>query len=560
MQKTVRPYWPSTVPENLTYRLGKIPLHEYVKINAQDMSDKTAFQFYGNSISWKELDDQIDRLAQFFTNKNFKKGDRIALFMQNCPQYIIGHYAVQRIGCIVVPLNPMYREAELVYLIQEADIKGIIAGQEIYSRIEKIAEEVPGLQCKITTNYIDYVPAQPDLPFPQEYYIPKERPRNTYDFIEAIQETEPLKDYPAIDLWEDTALLVFTSGTTGRPKGAMLTHGNALYKTAAAVSGNQMNQGEVLLSIAPLSHIAGMLMGVNIPVYYGSETVLMTRFDPEATVLAIEKYKVTTWYSIAIMNGAILQIPGIENRDFSSMQKNLSTSFGIQVTEQLADKWRAVTKGCPMFEASYGLSETHTGDTFMPQENIKFGSCGIAVSGTEIKIIDPATRDEMPAGKEGEIIVRGPGVFKGYLNRAEETEETLLDGWVHTGDFGKLDEEGYLYYLGRIKELIKCSGYSVFPDDVEALLSKHPAISQSVAVGVPDPKRGENVKAFIVLKPDYRGKTEPQEIIDWAKENMAAYKYPREVEFIDELPTTSSGKILRRLLKEEGDRIDAKTS
>lgn len=556
----MRPYWPSTVSESLHYRLGEIPLHEYVKLNAQDISDKIAFQFYGNAISWKEIDDQIDRLAQFFITQNFKKGDKIALYMQNCPQYIIGHYAIQRIGGIVVPLNPMYRETELIYLIQEADIKGVIAGQEIYSRIEKIAEEVPGLICKITTNYMDYVPVEPKLPFPQEYNTPKERFDNTYDFITVIQENDPLEDYPVLDLWEDTALLVFTSGTTGRPKGAMLTHGNALYKTAAAVAGNQLSQQEVLLSIAPLSHIAGMLMGVNIPVYNASETVLMTRFDPQATVLAIEKYRVTAWYSIAIMNGAILQIPGIEKRDFSSLQKNMATSFGIQVTEELAIKWRAVTKGCPMFEASYGLSETHTGDTFMPQENIKFGSCGIAVNGTEIKIINPATGDEMHSGKEGEIIIKGPGVFKGYLNRPEETQQSLRDDWLYTGDFGKLDDEGYLYYLGRIKELIKCSGYSVFPDDVEALLSNHPSISQSVAVGVPDTKRGESVKAFIVLKPDYKGKIQEQEIIDWAKEHMAAYKYPREVEFIEELPTTSSGKILRRLLKEDGDQHDTKKS
>ncbi|GKV64726.1 MULTISPECIES: AMP-binding protein [unclassified Sporosarcina] len=554
MQKTVRPYWPSTVPEKLTYRLGEIPLHEYVKHNAQEQSEKTAFQFYGNAISWQELDDQIDRLAQFFVTQNFVKGERIALFMQNCPQYIIGHYAIQRMGGIVVPLNPMYREAELVYLIQEADIKGIIAGQEIYSRIEKIADEVPGLHCKITTNYIDYVPAQPDLPFPQEYNLPKERADGTFDFISIIQENEPLASYPPTNIWEDVALLVFTSGTTGRPKGAMLTHGNALYKTAAAVAGNEMMQEETLLSIAPLSHIAGMLMGVNIPVYHACQTILMTRFDPAATVLAIEKYRVTTWYSIAIMNWAIMQLPGVEKRDFSSLKKNLSTSFGLQVTKELADQWKAVTKGCPMYEAAYGLSETHTGDTFMPQENVKYGSCGIAVNETEIKIIDPATGEEMPAGKEGEVIIRGPGVFTGYLNRPEATEETLREGWLHTGDFGKLDEEGYLYYLGRIKELIKCSGYSVFPDDVEALLSNHSAVSQSVAIGVPDTKRGENVKAFIILKQEFKGKIEPQEIIDWAKENMAAYKYPREVEFIEELPTTSSGKILRRLLKEEGDR------
>lgn len=553
MNDVLQKNWPSGVSKTLTYRLGEIPLHEYVKHNAEHMPKNIAYHFYGNDLTWQALDEAIDRLAQFYKTQGIVKGDRIGLYLQNCPQYLIGHYAIQRIGAIVVPLNPMYKEAELSYIINESELKSIIVGQELYPYIQNITNETPTLKLIITTNYIDYLPDNPTLTFPKEYQLPKQHHEHTYDLLQILNETAPLQDYLKIDIWEDVALLAFTSGTSGRPKGAMLTHGNALFKTAANVYTNGIKPADKMLTVAPLCHIAGMLMGVNLPVYSGCTTVLLTRFDPHTTIDAIESHQVSTWYSIAPMNAAILQVPGIEKRNLTSLRKNLATSFGIAVTQSLADKWKAITDGGLLFEASYGLSETHTGDTFMPQENIKYGSCGIPTFNTEMKIINSLTGESVPNGEEGEVILRNPGVFKGYLNHPEATSETLRDGWLYTGDIGKIDEEGYLFYLGRLKEMIKCSGYSVFPDDVEALLGRHPAIQQSVVVGVPDKKRGESVKAFIILKPDYKNKVQPSEIIEWSKENMAAYKYPREVEFLDALPTTGSGKVLRRLLKEDKD-------
>src|SRR5699024_2382329 len=470
--------------------------------------------------------------------------------MQNCPQYLIGHYAIQMLGAIVIPLNPMYKEAELEYLINEAKIQVMIVGQEMYKEIENIKGNLASLQFIVTTNYTDFLSNQLTLPLPEELKIEKQAIKGTFDMLETIEFSDPIKEVKEIEIWEDVGLMVFTSGTTGRPKAAMLTYGNALFKTATSAHGYMVFQDDNTLASAPLCHIAGMVMGVNIPVYSASRCVLLTRFDPEAAVKAIETYQVSKMYTVAPMNAAILHYPGIEKRDLTSLEVNFATSFGMNVDEKLAEAWAELTDGCLLFEASYGLSETHTCDTMMPLDKVKFGTCGIATYDTEFRIVDLETGEDLPVGEQGEIVVKNPGVFKGYLNRPEATKETLRDGWVFTGDIGMIDEEGYVYFNGRVKEMIKSSGFSVFPEDVESLLSEHEAISQVAAVGVPDEVRGENVKAFIVLKPEYEEKVSESEIIAWAKEKMAAYKYPREAEFIESLPATSSGKVLRRLLKE----------
>lgn len=542
-------YWPQHLPKELTYRHGQMPLHIYVEKNAETNPNAVAYNYYGNGITWEQVNDAVNRIGQFLINQGITKGDKVALYLQNSPQYIIGYYAIQRVGAVVVPLNPMLKEAELQYAFQEGEITGVIVSQELVGRIENIQHEVEQPKFIMVTNYRDLLAQEMTLDFPEELLLPKNTPDFAYDFLDIIQNVEPLQSYEELDIWEDVALLVFTSGTTGRPKGAMLTHGNTLYKTAAKAMANQIEFGGRSLSVAPFSHIAGMLMGVNISVYQMLETVILSQFNPVTVVDAIEKYKIATWYSIAIMNAAILAIPNIHERDLTSLQVNMATSFGVSVTEQLQEKWALITDGCLLFEASYGLSESHTGDTFMPQDKIKYGSVGIPVYDVTINIVDE-DGNTVPPGEQGEIMIHSLGNFKGYFKRPEETSAVLKDGWLATGDIGRFDEDGYLYYLGRTKEMIKSSGYSIFPDDVEALLSAHPAIAQSVVVGVPDPKRGESVKAFIVLRAEHQGKVTEEDIIAWSKKQMADYKYPRHVAFLDQLPTTSTGKVLRRLVKE----------
>ncbi len=543
--------WPSASPKTLHYRLGEQPLHEYLLQNGKDEYDKTAYVFYGNNITWGQLSDDTRRMASFLQSQGVKKGDPIGLFMQNCPQYLISHYAVQMLGAVVVPLNPMYKQSELEYLMNEVKLKAVIVGQELYDLIQEVQSKVSSLSFVVTTNYADYLADEVTIPLPEELKMEKRAIDNTCDFIEIMKTNDPISETAHIDLWNDISLMVFTSGTTGRPKAAMLTYGNALFKTAATSSGYQLKSTDKTLAVAPLCHIAGMVMGVNLPVYSRSSCVLLTRFEPEAMITAIEKYTLNKMYSIAPMNAAILQIPGIEKRNLTSLKLNFATSFGIPVDEKLAKAWRELTNGCLLFEASFGLSETHTCDTFMPIDKIKHGTCGIVTYDTDIRIVDSETGRDLSIGEQGEIVLKNPGVFKGYLNRPADTAETLKDGWLYTGDVGMLDEDGYLYFIGRIKEMIKSSGFSVFPEDVEALMKEHEAILQVAAIGIPDETRGESVKAFIVLKPDYVGKVSEEEIINWAKEHIAAYKYPREIEFRESLPATSSGKVLRRLLVEE---------
>ena len=371
-------------------------------------------------------------------------------------------------------------------------------------------------------------------------------PADCEDFLAAMRgEARPT---PVELGMEDLALMLYTSGTTGLPKGAMLTYGNALYKTRTSAFAMGVDRSDMQLCIAPLYHVAGMLTGLNVPVLCGDTAVLMHRFDPRATLQAIDRYRVTAWYSIAPMNVACMQVPDIDRFDLSCLAKNTVTSFGIAFTEPLARQWQAFAPNACAREAAYGLSETHSCDTYMPANAIRWGTMGLPVPGVLIRILDPETGREMPTGEQGEIVLTSPGVFSGYWNKPEATSATLRNGWVHTGDMGKVDVDGYLSFMGRFKEMIKVSGYPVFPEEVETILIKHPAIAQAAVVAQPDPDKGEVVKAFIVKKAD--AQLAADELAAWCRQNMAPYKVPRHVRFVPALPTAGAGKVLRRLLKE----------
>ena len=528
------------------------PLHDYLRTHARERGAHPACIWYGARMSFAELDRASDAFAARLQALGVKKGEPVVLFLNNCPQYLVAHYGIQKIGAIVCPSGPLNKEHELAYQVGDLQARVIVAASTLLPVVERVREQVASLAHVFVVHYADLLPEEAvslvDLPAELKAARGEARtvPAGCEDFLAVVR--SDAKPAPVQVGMDDVALMTYTSGTTGLPKGAMLSYANALFKTRAAADCNGVTQDDVLLSIAPLYHIAGMLMGVNVPVLSGATSVLLHRFDPHAVPQAIQAHRVSWWYSIAPMNVAVMQLPDIGRFDLASLRRNPVTSFGIAFTEPLARQWQGVAPNCASFEAAYGLSETHTCDTYTPQHAPRWGTQGVAVPGVSIRIIDPDTGKDLPAGEVGEIILRSEGSFKGYWNKPEATAATLRDGWVHTGDMGRMDADGYLSFIGRFKEMIKVSGYSVFPEEVETILIKHPAVAQAAVIAQPDAEKGEVVKAFIVKKPG--AQLDEAGLIAWSRENMAPYKTPRAVRFIDALPATGAGKVLRRLLKD----------
>ncbi|MCA1026664.1 AMP-binding protein [Cytobacillus kochii] len=519
----------------MSWRNRMIPIHELVREHVDSMPNKVAIIYNDQKITYKELNCWSDRVAGYLSNCGLKKGDSVAIYMQNCPQFIISYLAIQKIGGIVGPCSPMFKEWELEYELNDLQAKVILTTDDLLPIVRKVVAKLE-LQIILTTNV-------------DNLYTGNELEENEVNLTNIIHGEEISYTSVPIDMENDIGLIVYTSGSTGLPKGAMLTFQNAYYKSYMMAKVRKYKKEDVTLAVMPLCHIAGML-GMNTALLSGSTIVLFNRFSPQLILEAIEKYKITVMQTVVPMNVQMMNHPLFTEVDFSSLRMNGCTSFGIPLSEEIINKWENITKS-PLFESAYGLSETHTADAVMGPDEIKFGTTGKPIPDTKIKIISTDTREEVANNEEGEIVIKSPGVFKGYKNKLKETDEAFWDGWLLTGDIGKLDEEGYLYFLGRKKELIKCSGYSVFPEEVESMLNKHPEVFESAVIGVDDRTRGQAVKAFIVLK-DATKMIDKDEMISWCKEKMAAYKYPRHIEFLKELPKSGTGKIIRRrLIKEE---------
>lgn len=551
MEKIWMKHWPPEMAKEVAFTEGKKPIFEYLRIHANRTPDKPAIINYGREISYKELDESSDKFANYLLELGLQKGDRVGLFLGNSPQYIIAHFGVQKMGGIVCPCSPLFKELELSYEVNNAGMKCLLTMDIFMSIVGNVLKDMPTLLGVVTTNFNDYLPAEPTLPLVDYMKIPKQKVSGTKDFVE-IMETQSKDPTPLvdIDMDNDIALFEYTGGTSGLPKGAMLSHFAHLYKPSAANAIMQINENSRVLTTMPFFNIAGMLFLVG-PVLQGATNILLTQFDPLAVLQAIDKYKATEWYSAVPMNLGVMAHPDASKYDLSSLTMNMTTSFVVSLDEKISKQWESFTKGCLLLEGAYGLSETHTLDTFCPRQKIKYGSMGIPSFDEEFKItdFDDKTR-ELPLGEEGEIALRNPACMKGYWNNPEKTAETLIDGWVYTGDVGKFDEDGYLYWLGRRKEMIKVSGFSVFPEEVESFLNQHPAVLENAVIPIPDAKKGEVIKTFIVPRPDYKDKVTGDEIIQWARANMSPHKVPVYVEFRNELPK-SGIKLLRRVLRDE---------
>lgn len=545
MEKISQGVWPPLVRKVFE---AKQPISEYIRDWAGFNPDGIALCFYGWDISYAELNRDIDRFAQGLVAAGLKKGDRVAVFMQNCPQFVISFFGILRAGGIIVALNPMFKQGELEYEINDAGANILVALDYLYPEVEKI-EAGLHLRHTILCSLTDYVPQEPLLPLPSEALNPKQSFAGTLDFMDFLDRSADTPICNVDNMEKDLALLQYTGGTTGLPKGAMISHHSLTYACLGTVDWFKHRFDDVFLGVTPFFHIMGMQQLMCTPLMAGAKVVVLSRFDSKVTAKAIELYRCTFWVTATTSLIAFLEMPGIDQYNFSSLR--CLVSGGTPISVEIQKKISRFVPNAVTVEG-YGLTEcVSQGGVVTPLLRHKSGFVGIPQM-NQVKVVDLETgREELPAGQEGEIIIKGPTVMAGYWKRPEETQMTIKDGWLYTGDIGVFDEEGYLKIVGRGKELIKCSGFSVFPTEVENLLFRHPAVSEVAVIGIPDPYRGESPKAFIILKSEYRTKTSREDILEWCKENMSAYKRPRNVEFVEELPRSAAGKILRRVLVEK---------
>jgi acyl-CoA synthetase (AMP-forming)/AMP-acid ligase II len=545
MEKRWYKVWPVWVPKN--FEVEK-PTSEYIREWATYTPEKIALSFYGKDITYRELNSLIDRAAWGLVDLGVKKGDRVAIHMENCPQFVISYFATHRAGATVVPVNPMFKHAELEHEINDAGAETLIGLDTLYPEVEKARGKTP-LKNVILSSLRDYLPEEPLLPLPPEAKEEKRSFPDVLDLGDLISKSQDRPVCRVADLKKELALLQYTGGTTGIPKGAMITHHTLTCVSLGTMFWYHHREDDVHLGVTPFFHTMGQQQLMCTPLVSGGRVVILARFAPEVVAQAITHYRCTYWVAATTMVIALLSLPNIRKYDFTSFR--CLWSGGTPISVELQKKLKELAPNAVIGEG-YGLSETISqGGCITPLHRYKPGFVGIPQL-SDIKIMDLATgTKEMGPNEEGEITIKGPAVMIGYWNKPQETKEVLRDGWLYTGDIGLMDEEGYIKFLGRKRELIKCSGYSVFPAEVEDLLYRHPAIKETSVIGINDPYRGETPKAFIILKPEYVGKVTEEAILDWCKENMAAYKRPRFVEFRAELPKTAAGKILKRVLTEE---------
>lgn len=525
-----------------------LPLHRYLRDHAAAKPDHTALNFYGATTSYRELDERSDALAVALAERGIGKGDTVALYLQNSPQFVIAFFAIQKLGAVVGPCNPMFKEWELEYQLNDLEARVIVTSDDQVETVLAVRQQTQ-LEHVISSGYEEFLPAGGAAGFPGRTGLPV--PAGTERMSDLIAERVTAPDEPEINMLADPSLVIYTSGTTGQPKGAQLSYGNAEFKTACMLGVYGFREDDVFGSAMPVFHIAGMLVGMTSPIMVGATIVLFHRFDAGHVLERMRDERMSVFYSTPPMVNQMIAHDLFVPETFPALRLNLGTSFGSQIDQELSDRWEAAS-GTPLFEFAYGMSETHTGDALMPPDAIRHGSHGKPAFETQIKIVDANDRSvTVPTGELGEIAVNSPSVFIGYRGRDAETAKVKVDGWYYSGDMGRLDADGYLHFEGRTKEMIKSNGYSVFPEEVERMLVRHPAVKQAAVVGYADEQRGESARAFIVLREGSEGALTEDELIAWAREHMAAYKYPRSVRFIDEIPQTSTGKMLRAKLTEQ---------
>lgn len=551
-------HWPRRVPRTLT--APATSLWDNLETSARRYPDKVALQFFGRTISYRELADGAQRLAACLHAAGVQRGDRVILFMQNLPQLVMAHFAILRANAVVVPVNPMNRAQELQHYITDAGVRLAMTTADLAPELAQASAALPHehrLQHMVVSQVGEYLPPEAERePVPEawqawlttQHPLPALECGEVLNWQQALACTQPV---PSLEMGpQDLSVLPYTSGTTGLPKGCMHTHASIMCNAMASAVWGQATSENVALAVIPMFHITGMVAMMHAMVYVGGTMVLMPRWDRELAGRWISKYRITNWTNIPTMVIDLFASPNFRQFDLSSLTYigGGGAAMPQAVAQRLYDEFRL------RYQEGYGLTETAAPSHNNPPENPKQQCLGIPFIGTDSRIIDPDTLQEVPVGEQGEIVISGPQLFQGYWRNEAATRAAFieLDGkrFFRTGDLGRMDEDGYFFITDRLKRMINASGFKVWPAEVESMMFLHPAIQEACVIAARDAYRGETVKAVVVLRPQYKGQVTEDDIIAWCREHMAAYKVPRIVSFVDALPKSGSGKVMWRVLQE----------
>lgn len=546
--------YPDQIAKNVYYRADTLP--QLLKYAANEYPKHKAIHFMGKEMTFKTLYKKTLQFAAYLQHLGVKKGDRVAVMLPNIPQTVISFYAILQAGCIAVPVNPLYQEREIAFIMKDSGAKVIITLDMLYNRVEKVMKQTD-LEHIIVTSIKDY------LPFPKNFVYPfiqaKEQGKpstitssnSTHIFTQTLKSKDiRLKEVP-INFEEDIAILQYTGGTTGFPKGVILTHQNLVANTSMCRQWlYKMEKGkEKMLAVMPLFHVYGLMTVLVLSVMEVYKMILVPKFDAGGLLKTIHKQKPTVFPGAPTIYIGLMNHPAISQYDLSSIKGAISGSAPLPV--EVIEKFEEKTGG--KIVEGYGLTETSpvTHVNFLWDNEIVKGSIGVPWPGTDAAIFSLESGEILPVGEVGELGIKGPQVMKGYWNNEEETNKVLKDGWLLTGDIAYMDEKGYFYIVDRKKDIIIASGFNIYPREIEEVLYEHPAVMEAAVVGVNDPYRGETVKAFIVLREGIT--VTEEELNQFMRRKLASFKVPRIYEFREELPKTAVGKVLRRQLKKESE-------
>jgi long-chain acyl-CoA synthetase len=553
---SLRSLWPKEVPHELPETVAGPGLAETLKHWAAERPDETAMSYYGWTATWARLERDVAAVAGWLTARGVRVGSRVAVYMGNCPQFVQAFIAISWLGAVYVPVNPMYRSEELRHQLSDSGATHLIAHphsrEVVDAALARVEISIDVTWTDPAAVFADEPAASPgqDMPHP----VPAAKDAGDWNRVLASARVDHVPADP-----ERLASLNYTGGTTGLPKGCEHALGHLAYTAVSALAGQGAGPGRsraVYLAFLPMFWVAGENFGLLLPIYNGGEIAIMSRWHPQTALRNIVERGVTQFVSPADGYGELLELletEEFEDADLSSLQVCQAVSFVRKLDVELREQWRART-GIVLREASYGMTETHTSDTFTlglqgDDRDLKAEPvyCGFPVPGTDILVVD-TDLTPVPVGHEGEIMVRSPSVTTGYWKNPKATEESLIDGWLRTGDTGRFDDQGALTYLARTKEMIKVNGMSVFPAEVEGLMRAHPDIDTIAVAPREDVDRGQTPVAFVILRAG--APADAEALTAWAEEHMAVYKVPEFV-FVEAMPMTATGKIRKTVLLEE---------